>query len=82
MVTWIVKNSYDYLPRIIVTSSVVRVFGNGPVDLGSILGRVISKTQKMELDATKLNTQHYKVPIKGKMEQSRERSGALLYTTV
>ena len=48
------------------------VFANGPGDLGSIPGRVIPKTQKMVLDASLLNTQHYKVRIKGKVEQSRE----------
>ena len=31
-----------------------------PRDRGSIPGRVIPKTQKMVLDATLLNTQHYK----------------------
>ena len=51
-------------------------------DLGSIPGRVIPKTQKMVLDASLLNTQHYKVRIKGKVEQSRERSRALPYTLV
>ena len=35
----------------------VRVFANGPGDLGSIPGRVIPKTLKMELDTTLLNTQ-------------------------
>ena len=35
-------------------------------------GQVIPKTQKMVLDATLFNTQHYKVWIKGKVEQSRE----------
>ena len=60
----------------------VRVFANGPGDLGSIPGRVIPKTQKMVLDASLLNTQHYKVRIKGKVEQSRERSRALPYTLV
>ena len=45
----------------------VRVFANSPGDLGSIPGRVIQKTQKMVLDATLLNTQHYKVRIKGKV---------------
>ena len=50
----------------------VRVFANGPGDLVSIPGRVIPKTQKMVLDASLLNTQHYKVWIKGKVEQSRE----------
>ena len=50
----------------------VRVFANGPGDLGSIPRRVIPKTQKMVLDAPLLNTQHYKVRIKGKVEQSWE----------
>ncbi len=45
----------------------VRVFANGPGDLGSIPGRVIPKTQKMVLDAIFLNTQHFKVRIKGKV---------------
>ena len=57
-----------------------RVFANGPGDMGSILGRVIPKILKMVLDASLLNTQHYKVQIKGKVEQSRERSSALPYT--
>ena len=48
----------------------VWVFANGPGDLGSIPGRVIPKTLKMELDTTLLNTQHYKVRFKGKVEQS------------
>ena len=39
----------------------VRVFANGPGDLGSISGRVIPNTQKMVPDAILLNTQHYKV---------------------
>ena len=53
---------------------VVRVFANGPGDLGSIPGHVIPKTLKMVLDTSLLNTQRYKVHIKGKVEQSRERS--------
>ena len=55
-----------------------RVFANGPGDMGSIPGRVIPKTLKMVLDASLLNIQQYKVHIKGKVEQSRERSSALL----
>ena len=47
----------------------VRVIANGPEDLGSIPGRVKPKTQKMILDASLLNTQQYKVGIKGKVEQ-------------
>ena len=54
-----------------------RVYANGPRDQGSIPGRVIPKTQKMVLDATLLNTQHYKVRIKGWVEQSKERSCTL-----
>ena len=50
--------------------------------LGSIPGQVMPKTQKMVLDASFLNTQHYKVRIKGKVEQSREKSSALHYTVV
>ena len=60
----------------------VRVFANGPGDLGSIPGRVIPKTLQMELDTTLLNTQHYKVRFKGKVEQSWEWSSALPYTLV
>ena len=45
-----------------------RVFANGPVDHGSISGRVRLKTQKMVLDAAQPNIKHYKVRIKGKME--------------
>ena len=33
--------------------------------------------KKMVLDATLINIQHYKVRIKGKVEQSRERSSTL-----
>ena len=63
-------------------SLVSREFGNGPGELASIPGRVIPKTQKMVLDTSLLNTQEYKVRIKGKVEQSRERSSTLSYTSV
>ena len=59
-----------------------RVFANGLRDQGSIPGRVIPKTQKMVLDLSLLNTQHYKVRIKDEVEQSKERSSALPYTSV
>ena len=36
----------------------------------------------MVFDTTLLNTQLYKERIKGKVEQSRERSSALSYTLV
>ena len=55
---------------------------NGPGDRSSIPGRVIPKTQKMVLDAALLSTQHYKVKIKTKVEQCRERSSTLSYTSV
>ena len=44
------------------------MFTNGPGDLGSIPGRVIPKIFKMVLDNSLLNTQQYKVYIKGKVE--------------
>ena len=74
MLKWIVSNT--------TIGPAVRVFANGPGDMGSIPGRVIPKTLKMELDTTLLNTQHYKVRFKGKVEQSREWSSALPYTLV
>ena len=58
------------------------MFANGLGDLGSIPGRVIPKTLKMVLDTSLLNTQQYKVHIKGKVEQSWERSSAFPYTSV
>ena len=51
-----------------------------PGDLCSIPGPVIPKTLKMVLDTSLLNTQQYKVRIKGKVKQSRERSSVLPYT--
>ena len=59
-----------------------RMFVQGLDDRGSILGRVIPKTQKMVLYAALLNAQHYKVMIKDKVEQSREWSGTLPHTSV
>ena len=56
----------------------VRVFANGLGDLGLLPVRVIPKTKKMYLDTSLLNTQHYRAQIKGKEEQSRERSRHLL----
>ena len=59
-----------------------RVFNNGQGDLVSIPGQVILKTLKMVFDTSLLNTQQYKVRIKGKVEQFRERSSALPYISV
>ena len=73
---------YIYISYNRLICLVGRVFSNGPGDLGSIPGRVIPKTLKMALDTSLLNTQQYKVHIKGKVEQSRERSSTLPYTSV
>ena len=59
-----------------------KVFANDPGDRSSIPGRVIPKTQKMVLDTYLLNTQHYKIGIKGKVKQSGEWSSTLPYTSV
>ena len=59
-----------------------RAFTNGLGDRVSIQGQVIPKTWKIVPDATLSNTQHYKVGIKDKVEQSKERSSALPYTSV
>ena len=59
-----------------------KVYVNGLGDWGSIPGQVMSKTQKMVIDSTLLSTQHNKVRIKGKVEQSWEWSSALPYTSV
>ena len=58
------------------------VFANGPEDLGSIPARFIPKTLKMVFDTSVLNTQQYKVRIKGKEVQSREKSSTIPYTFV
>ena len=52
----------------------VRIFGNGPWDLNSVLGRVMPKSQKMVLNTSLLNTQSYKEHIESKVEQSWESS--------
>ena len=58
------------------------VFANDPGNRGFIPGSVIPKTQKMVIDTSLLNTQYYNARIKGKVEQSREGSSALPYTSV
>ena len=57
------------------------VFTTGPRNRGSIQGRVILKSQKWYLMPPCL-AQHYKVSSKGKVEQSRECSSTLSYTSV
>ena len=72
---WFFYNSYGAYNRLI--GLVGRVFANGPGDLGSIPGRVKPKNLKIVFDTFLLNTQQYKLRIKGKLEQSRETSSAL-----
>ena len=57
-----------------------RVFASGPGNWRSSPGRGKPKTHKMVLDASFLNTQHYKLRIKGKAKRSREWSRALCIT--
>ena len=73
---------YIYIYIYLLISLVGRVFANGPGDQGSIPGRALPKSFKMTLDTSLLNTQQYKVRIKGKAKQSKERSSALPYTSV
>ena len=75
-------NIYIYIYILRLIGLVGRVLANGPGDLGSSPVPVIPKTLKMVLDTSLLNTQQYKVRIKGKVEQSRERSSALPYIPV
>ena len=70
----------DYINRLI--RLVGTVFTIGPRDQGSIPDHVIPKTFKIVLDVSLLKTQQYKVRIKSKVEQSRERNCALPYTSV
>ena len=74
---WVVLAAFSLL-----IGQVGIVFANGPGDLGSIPGRVIPNTLKMVLDTYLLNTQQYKVRIKGKVEQSWKRSSDLPNTSV
>ena len=55
-------------------------FPDGPSNRGLIPGRVIIKTQEMVANTSLLKTQHYKEPIIGKFEQSKERISVLPYT--
>ena len=48
----------------------VRMFANGPEDQGSIPGRVISKSQKMILDASLLSIIRYGSKVSGVVPSS------------
>ena len=60
----------------------VRVFTNVLRDQGSIPGQIISKTQKMVLDASLLNTQHYKIPVKCKWSNAEKGVSSFLHLGV
>ena len=53
------------------------MFSSGTGDRGHSPGRVIPKIKKMVLDASQLNSLHYNIRIKTKVEHSREKSSAL-----
>ena len=72
---------YVYLKSLCIVL-VGTVFANGPIDRDSIAGRILAKTQNKVLDASLLYTQHFKVRIKGKVEQSREKRSTLSDTLV
>ena len=71
-----------YIQWIRLIGLLSRAFANGPGDYGSIPGHFIPNTLKIVFDTSLLNTQRYKVRIKGKMEQFRGRSSAHPYTLV
>ena len=58
-----------YYDQIIIVLFTVALNGNYP-------------ESSVVLDTSLLNTQHYKVGIKGKVQKSRERSRAMPYTSV
>ena len=59
-----------------------KVFANGPEEQVQSQIKSYQRLKKKVLDAALLNTQHYKVRIKSKVEQSREWSSTLPYTLV
>ena len=50
-----------------------RAFANGPGDRVRSLVESYQRLKTMVFDVAMLNTQHYKVQIKGKVEQSKEK---------
>ena len=57
-------------------------FAKDSRDQGSTPGHLIPETLKMVLPTSLLNTQHYKIRIKGKVELSKERSSAHPYIAI
>ena len=75
--TGIESKSLESLTNTLITITIAhlvgRVFANDPGDRGSIPRSNPIDDAKMVLDTSLLNTYHYKVRIKGNVEQSRER---------
>ena len=68
--TYFIYIMYNNLVYIIIILYIYDMQKNGLVYIYIYI--YIPKTQKMVLDSSLLNTQHYKVRIKGKVEQYRE----------
>ena len=83
--TYLCGFKYSYLLLIICTQLYGFILDhrpNDPRDRRSIPGHVIPKTQKKKYLIPPFLTQHYKVRIKGKVEQPREWSSTFPYTSV
>ena len=79
----IIMGRVTTLRQIVISIGLMsKVFTNGQGEQCSMPGQVIPKTQKIALDAALLNSQQYKVRIKGKLDQFRELSSVLPYTIV
>ena len=65
---------YFCIKRDVYTGPLGSVFSNDPEDRRSIPGRVIPKALEMILYISLLNTQYYKVRIKGKVGQYKKGS--------
>ena len=79
------RNSFEHIKLVLIFNrpiGLLVVFANGSGVRGSILSRVIPKTQKVVLNTSLHNTQHYEVRVKGNVAQSKEWSSALPYTSV
>ena len=81
---WNIKVLLVYIYNYIDTGTLAQRLGCSPMARETWVQSRSSHTKdfKMELDTTLLNTQHYKVLFKGKVEQSWEWSSALPYTLV
>ena len=80
----LIRTLYCWVLSKEVSSIIFKVFGMtwSGILLGWVFANGHTKTLKMVLDISLLNTQQYKVRIKGKVEQSGERSSTLPYTSV